>query len=370
MENQTNLPALSEMQIMPSGEALQALTRAKVDSAITTAKAFPRSLQKFRDNAIFMVTMDAEIAESCFYKLPQDGKMVEGESVRFAEILQSCYNNIETTVTPISNDGRFITVMGSCIDYENNITVNLPVSRSIRKKDGTVYSDAAQKTATMAATAVAFRNAILKVIPKAFIKVIAEAAKAKIAGTQAELPTRRVKYFRFFADNYKVSEERVLKALARPSIDLVTLEDLPTLAAFMTSLKDGEVTIEDIFPIDKPTAQDEKQGKATDALKGTADKVAAQVKGKAGKGKVETGMQNVEGSIETPHKAEPITKEPQIRYLVMEPLTVSDIEGESLMVLETEVFESTPTKDLFKLTDREVYVMLHEFVNGKVKLQE
>lgn len=283
MENETGLTATlpSEMQIMASGEALGALAKAKIDSSIATAKAFPRSLQKFRDQAIFMVTMDTEIAESCFYRLPQDGKVVEGESVRFAEILQSCYQNIETMVTPISNDGRFITVMGECTDLENNISVRLPVVVSIRKKDGSIYSDTMQKTTTMKATAVAFRNSILKVIPKAFIKVIADAAKQKIAGSPADLPTRRVKYFRFFLDNYKISEERLLKALGKASVDLVSLDDLPILAGYMTSLRDNETTVEEIFPL--PKQQDDKQNAATNALKGTAAKVSTESK----KGKTE-----------------------------------------------------------------------------------
>ena len=70
----------------PSVPAMVAVARAEIDTQIATARAYPRSLKRFRETATTMATLDEKTAASCFYALPRGGKSIMGPSARLAEI--------------------------------------------------------------------------------------------------------------------------------------------------------------------------------------------------------------------------------------------------------------------------------------------
>ena len=277
MENQDGSPLL-EVEVIPNSMALGAMVRAEIDSQITTAKMYPRDLSKFKNDAIAIVCMDESIAESCMYALKVDGKTITGPSVRLAEIIVSTYGNIKVAGRIISNNGNTIVVEAVCLDLEKNVGVSMPVTRSIRNKEGRQYSAHLQNVTTMAGLSIAYRNAVLKVVPLALTKVIQDAAKNMIAGAPADLPITRAKCLQFFQDTYKVSSDMILKSLGKYSIEAITLEDIVILKGYATAIRDQESTIEELFPSEKKP--DEKQNKATEALKNTAGKVASEAKPK------------------------------------------------------------------------------------------
>ena len=85
MENKTN--EIEVLQPENNETALYLLTKAEIDTQISTAKAYPRSLTKFRDNALSMATFSEDIAAACTYALPRGGSKLEGPSIRLAEIV-------------------------------------------------------------------------------------------------------------------------------------------------------------------------------------------------------------------------------------------------------------------------------------------
>ena len=79
--------------------ALSVMERAEIDIQISTAKKYKRDPKLFKQNAIAMVSMDEEVAQSCIYRRPvgKEGgvmKYAEGESIREAEIVAACYGNL------------------------------------------------------------------------------------------------------------------------------------------------------------------------------------------------------------------------------------------------------------------------------------
>ena len=93
MANELQTSVTSEICEATNRSALEAIERASVDMQITTAHRFPRSLSRFKENAIQLATMDEETAESCIYKRPvgkdkSTGKEIyaEGMSIRMAAI--------------------------------------------------------------------------------------------------------------------------------------------------------------------------------------------------------------------------------------------------------------------------------------------
>jgi len=240
--------------------ALESLTRAEIDVQIATAHQFPRNVSRFKAEALSMATLDEETAASCFYKLPRkeaDGgvKIIEGPGVRLAEITGSCWGNMRYGARIVSEDDQFITAQGVAHDLERNVSTTIEVRRRISNKYGKKYSPDMIAVTANAACSIALRNAIFKVIPRAFVNSIYEAAKKTAIGNATTLVERRSKAIEYFS-KIGVSKERILAAIGKPGIEDIDLADLETLIGIGTSVKDGDMTVDEAFPaiisMDKP----------------------------------------------------------------------------------------------------------------------
>lgn len=242
----------AHFEIQP--RALELIQRAEIDMQISTAKKYPRlELAKIRQKMLSFATLDEETAESCFYTLRRwdaqanENKLIQGPSVRLAEIAVACYGNLRAASRVIDNDGKKITSQGACHDLENNVLISVEVSRRITNKTGKTFNDDMQITTGNAANSIAFRNATFKVIPMALVKPVYEQAKRVAVGDATTLSVKREKLFKRFS-SMGVETERVLAVLEKASIESVDLDDLTTLIGIGTAIKDGEQTVEEAFP--------------------------------------------------------------------------------------------------------------------------
>jgi hypothetical protein len=240
------------VEIQP--HALELIQRAEIDMQIATAKKYPRAaLAQIRLKMESFATLDEDTAEGCFYTLrrkdpqTQENKLIQGPSVRLAEIAVACYGNLRAASRVIDNDGKKITSQGVCHDLETNVLISVDVSRRITGRTGKTYSEDMQIMTGNAANSIAFRNAVFKVIPLALVKPVYERAKRAAAGDASTLSVKRDKVFKRL-NSMGVESERVLAAIQKQSIESVDLEDLATLIGIGTAIKDGELTIDDAFP--------------------------------------------------------------------------------------------------------------------------
>ena len=60
------------------------IAQAELNQAVTTARAFPRSVARSMQNITSLATLDAVTAQECIYALPRDGKVIAGELVKLA----------------------------------------------------------------------------------------------------------------------------------------------------------------------------------------------------------------------------------------------------------------------------------------------
>lgn len=157
--------------------ALEVMTKVEIDQAVATAKAYPRSATTFKRRAIALATLDKETAASCFYTLRKGGSKVEGESVRLAEIVAATWGNIRVAGRILREEATYVVAQGICSDVENNYSSSVEVSRTIVGRNGNRYSVDMINTTKQAAIAIARRNAIFNVVPKALIKPIYSAAR-------------------------------------------------------------------------------------------------------------------------------------------------------------------------------------------------
>lgn len=235
--------------------AIAQIERAQIDMQISTARRYPRSLGQVKQRMLSFATLDEETAAGCFYTLPGrkggDGKPIQGPSVRLAEIAISCYQHIRAGARIIDDDGKFITAQGVVHDLENNVVASIEVKRKITTKEGRRYSDDMIATAGNAACAIAFRNAVFKVIPGALVKPVYESAKKLAIGDSKSLAERRANSVSHFA-KMGVSKDQICTAVGVKSIDDIGLEHMEILIGYATAIKDGDATIDEIFKQEKP----------------------------------------------------------------------------------------------------------------------
>jgi len=123
--------------IEASPTVIAEITRAETDIQIMTAKKYPRNIKKFRQDAMSMATQDAETAASCFYKLKrghgEDTKIIEGPSVRLAEIVANAWGNMRYGARIVNEGEKEVTAQGVAHDLEKNVASTIEVARRITK---------------------------------------------------------------------------------------------------------------------------------------------------------------------------------------------------------------------------------------------
>jgi len=231
---------------------IESITKGEIDIAIATAHRFPRSVSQFKEDALSMATLDSETAESCFYHLERkdkDGKVkiIEGPSVRFAEIVGSCWGNMRYGARIVSEESGYVVAQGVAHDLEKNVTATLEVRRKITTREGKRYSDDMVTVNANAACAIVLRNAIFKVIPKGLTNDIYETAVATAVGDIESLAKKRQKGLDYFG-KLGVKPEQVLAYLGKAGLEDIDLIDIKRLLGLVTALKEGDTTIEESFP--------------------------------------------------------------------------------------------------------------------------
>ncbi|MDR0288255.1 MAG: hypothetical protein LBI03_11210 [Clostridiales bacterium] len=239
-----------EIVEIKQSEMLNAINRAEVDIQIATAKQYPRDIHKVLNTIATYATMDTETAEDCFYALRRgrgdDAQVIEGLSVRMAEIIAGAWGNMRIQTRIIGNDGKTITSQGICHDLETNVAVSVEVKRRITDKQGRTYSEDMQVVTGNAASAIAFRNAILKVVPKAVTKRVIEDVKQVALGKAIDLETSRQNALANYA-KAGVTEGMILNYLEIKHIKEIDKEKLFSLKAAWNAIKEGTATVYEEF---------------------------------------------------------------------------------------------------------------------------
>lgn len=217
-----------------------------VDSQISTAKRYPRSISRFLKEVKSLATLDEETAASCMYALPRGGKTIEGPSARFAEILVYAWGNSRAEARVISEGATHIECEGTFYDLERNVAVRKVIKRRITNKQGRRYDDDMIGTTGNAGNSIAFRNAVFTAIPKALWKGIYEQTRLASLGKAGTLTQTRQKMIEYYA-KMGVTQEQLFAVLKVEGIEDVREDQIITLRGLATALKDGEATLEDVF---------------------------------------------------------------------------------------------------------------------------
>lgn len=234
-----------------STEVLTLLTKAEIDAQVATARAFPRSIKAFMEKVRSIATISESVAESCQYALKRQGKEIIGPSVRFAEIVVNSYGNIRAAARVVANDGKTITAQGICHDLETNTATTIEVKRRITDKNGRTFSEDMQVVTGNAACAIAYRNAVFKVVPTALTEDIFEEVQKVAKGTAVTLSNRRMKAVEWFFEKHGIKSDVLFKKLGVKGLEDIDLDKLQILNGFKSALKNGEETPVTLFAEDE-----------------------------------------------------------------------------------------------------------------------
>lgn len=229
---------------------VDAVERANVDSQVSTAKQYPRSIKRSIENSIVMATMDADTAQSCGYALPRGGKPITGPSVHLAKIIVSNWGNTRTEAKVVQITDKQIISRGTCWDLETNVASAFEVRRSIVDRYGKRFSDDMITVTGNAANSIAYRNAVFSVVPKAIVEKVYKAAQKFITGDlsdEEKLIRRRTDAINYFNDEWGITEEEVIKLCGKQTVNQIKADEIALMLGMVQSLKDGDTTVEDLM---------------------------------------------------------------------------------------------------------------------------
>ena len=251
-----------ELIRVEASDIVLAETKAQIDVQISTAKAYPRDLAQVLKNIETYATMDEKTAMECFYKLPRAGSFIEGISVRMAEIIANSWGNMRCQSRIVANDGKVLTAQAVCHDLETNVAIMTEVKRKITDKNGRTFNEDMQVVTGNAACSIAFRNAVLKVVPKAYTHRIMERVKQVSLGNAATLEKRRNGAVEFFV-KAGVLKADLLEFLGKTKVEEMDTDDIATLLGIVQAIKEGDTTaknaITDVVEQKRKEAEAEKK---------------------------------------------------------------------------------------------------------------
>ena len=253
------------------------MAQAELNQAVTTARAFPRSIKRSVDSIISLATLDAETAAECIYALPRGGKPIKGPSVRFAEIVSAMYGNchVGSRIVAVDRAEKVVIAEGVFFDLETGMKRVSQVQRRISDKNGKLFNDDMIAVTGNAAASIAMREAVLKGVPKAIWRKAYEAADRVTLGTAETLVARRGKAMAAFAA-WGIVPEQIFASLEVAGLDDIGLEEIGLLVAMFQAIKSGDVTVESYFPpkVDPLAARQAARGTARNAATAPANEPA------------------------------------------------------------------------------------------------
>ena len=269
----------NEIIEIKQAEMLAGITRSEIDIQIATAKQYPRDINRVLNTIATYATMDKETAEDCFYVLRRkdangNDNVIEGLSIRMAEIIAGAWGNLRVQTRIIGNDGRKITAQAVCHDLETNFAVCKTVDRRITTKSGKTYSEDMQVVTGNAAASIAFRNAVLAVIPKAVTKRVINEVKKVALGQSIDLEQSRQNVIQYFA-KLGVKQEQLFLYLGVNSVQEIDKQKIFELRATANAIKEGTTSVEECFV--KPALEAKAQAEA-DKKTATAQEKAASLR--------------------------------------------------------------------------------------------
>lgn len=250
-----------------AGEAaIVAREQTEIQSAIVTAKRFPRNEQQAFVRAVNSFNRQT-MAENALYNFPRGGKTVEGPSVDCARELARIWGNIRYGLRVVRNDGDRLHIRAYALDVETNTHIEMEdeFSKLVQRRDK--YSGESRwiqpderdlRELMNRRGAIAVRNCILQVLPSDLVEDVIKTAKQTLqrdAGNALEKSREEtVKALVVAFDRIGVSVS-MLETYVGHKLELINADEVASLRSIHQSIKEGVAKRDEYFLLDKPNSQ-------------------------------------------------------------------------------------------------------------------
>ena len=258
-KTETQKVETAELVEATQNNVLATIERASIDMQIATAHQYPRSISKFKENSLALVTLDEETAASCLYRRPV-GKdkhgnetYAEGMSIRMAEIVAATYGNLRVGTRIIESTPRYVVVQGVAHDLETNFLSTAECKEATVDRFGKPYTERMRIVIEKAATAKARRDAIFAVVPRASAKFLETAAKELLFGNASSITKWRARISEW-VKTLGIDTARVWKALGVKGVDDLKQSEIEMLIGIKTALQNNDITLDEAFPTEPKTS--------------------------------------------------------------------------------------------------------------------
>ena len=244
--------AEGSMVPVPQGGGID-INDSVLDKLIDKAQARPRDIVNFAHNVEVMALRDDRTAGECLYGLPRAGKVIEGPSVRLAEMLVLVYGNymVNVEAMPIMPGDTDCTSVATGVDLEKLTIIRIATKRRITKSGGERYNEDMLVMTQNANNAVVFRNVVFKQIPQALWYGVYEKARVKALGEGGTIPQKRQEMIAWFG-KLGIQTADILKRLKVESTNDIGIDQLVTLKGLGNAIKSGEIDAQQAFYTGSP----------------------------------------------------------------------------------------------------------------------
>lgn len=230
------------------------------------ARKFPRSKRESVDR-ITLECCQKAVAEEAFFSFTRGKELIEGPSIRMAEVLARNWGNMDYGVEEVERTATESVLRAYAIDLETNTmsskVFKVPHKRDTRQgkkaltSDRDVYEHIANNGARR------MRACILALIPKEVVELAAHQVNTTLAadmGTPEEEIRRIVEAF----DSLGVSADRIADKLGHPLTRVVPSE-IVFLRKVYASIRENFTSTEAEFPRKKSTLANEMSAAINDS---------------------------------------------------------------------------------------------------------
>lgn len=235
----------------------------EVKGQIFMARQFPRNVFQ-SEQRILDACKRPSLAQTALYRYPRGSTMVEGPSIRLAEVLAQNWGNLAFGVKELEQRQGESVAMAYAWDLETNVRQEKVFTvPHTRKAKGSITKltdprDIYELVANNGARRL--RACILGVIPGDIVEAAIEECNKTLEGnSKGPLKDRIANALNAFKNQYKVTQEMIENRFGY-NADAFTEVDYLELIKIFNSLKDGMGKVEDWF--EKGAAKKEKSNLA------------------------------------------------------------------------------------------------------------
>jgi hypothetical protein len=228
--------------------ALEALERAEVDIAITTARKYPRDIAQSLKTCRELALRNQQIAKTCNYAVPRGGKLLVGPSVHFARMVAYAWGNQSALSRVIGCDRDNAHLQGVFHDLQTNSRIGIEMDWPVQppKVDSPERWKDQMGLAKRGGSAIALRTAIFNCIPMALFLDISETAKLVAIGEgKTFLESRNAAVVEF--KELGVSQEQLYAYLDVGGLESINTDHLIHLYGILQSIRDHTLSVTELF---------------------------------------------------------------------------------------------------------------------------